>query len=246
MSYLYKSEITNYEDFSSGRVLYNQQGATAFPVRLANEIFMRCTDILIKNGNQGPYTIYDPLCGGAYTLTTLGILHGSEIGKLSASDIEDKVVELARKNLSLLTEAGLTAREEQLKKMLDEYGKESHREALVSLNNIRNILKHTSHPIETQCFINDIIKPDYGLLNDKVDMVISDLPYGEVVDWVKEESEEQTIEKLLENLLPILKKDSVVALTSRKKTKIKHESYQCADHFVIGKRQTVILKPIKS
>lgn len=52
MKYLYEIEFKNYEDFVSGRVLYNRKGATAFPVRLASEIFQRCKAALeVIDGN---------------------------------------------------------------------------------------------------------------------------------------------------------------------------------------------------
>jgi 23S rRNA (guanine2535-N1)-methyltransferase len=41
MEYRYTAERQNYEDFASGRVLYNQKGTTAFPVRLASELYQR-------------------------------------------------------------------------------------------------------------------------------------------------------------------------------------------------------------
>ena len=41
MEYKY-GKNDNYEDFSSGRVLYHVRGMTNFPVRLAQEIYGRC------------------------------------------------------------------------------------------------------------------------------------------------------------------------------------------------------------
>ena len=63
MAYKYEIDHQNYEDYASGRVLYNQQGTTDFPVRLASEIFLRCLNILQNDGFGGPYTIFDPCCG---------------------------------------------------------------------------------------------------------------------------------------------------------------------------------------
>lgn len=65
MSYMFEMEDKNYEDFASGRVLYNQHGTTSFPARLGSEIFLRCEQFLYKAGVDGPYSIYDPCCGGA-------------------------------------------------------------------------------------------------------------------------------------------------------------------------------------
>ena len=64
MSYRFTSDH-HYEDLASGRVLYNQHGTTAFPVRLASEIFLRAKQHLTRKGNAGPYHLYDPCGGGA-------------------------------------------------------------------------------------------------------------------------------------------------------------------------------------
>ena len=52
-------------------------------------------------GRHGPFTLYDPCCGGAYLLTTIALLHGKEFALLMASDIDGEMLELARDNLSL-------------------------------------------------------------------------------------------------------------------------------------------------
>ena len=54
MSYKFAITDENYEDFASGRVLFNQHGTTAFPVRLASEIFQRCEHILETSGVISP------------------------------------------------------------------------------------------------------------------------------------------------------------------------------------------------
>ncbi|MBG9795269.1 hypothetical protein ABD76_23525 [Paenibacillus dendritiformis] len=43
MEYFFEKKHSGYEDFASGRVLYNARGTTAFPVRLASEIIQRCS-----------------------------------------------------------------------------------------------------------------------------------------------------------------------------------------------------------
>lgn len=242
MSYRYAMENINYEDFSSGRVLYNQQGATSFPVRYSCEIFMRCKNILEKSGNYGPYLIYDPLCGGAYTLTTLGLLYGESIKGIYATDMSEEMVLLAKKNLSLLTEEGLAERRSQLEAYLQEYGKESHKEAIVSTMHFEQLLKKQKPMIRTMTGVSDALNQEAGLLEEKIDMVITDLPYGEVVDWIKQDSMTNEIACLLEQLLPKLNPNGIVAVTAPKKVKIQGEAFERVEQFQIGKRQTVILR----
>src|ERR1700722_10543985 len=108
MTSKYQHTVTreNYEDYSSGRVVYGAMGATNFPVRLSSEVFQRCVHYLKSQGKPGPYKIYDPFCGVAYSLTVIGFLHGAEIESIAASDSNSRLLEFARKNLSLLTTTG--------------------------------------------------------------------------------------------------------------------------------------------
>ena len=60
MEYLY-SKNENFEDFSSGRVLYNAKGIPNFSVRLLQEMYYRAKSYLKKNED---IIVYDPCCGG--------------------------------------------------------------------------------------------------------------------------------------------------------------------------------------
>jgi 23S rRNA (guanine2535-N1)-methyltransferase len=245
VNYRFALENKNYEDFSSGRVLYNQQGTTSFPVRLGSEIFQQCVSFLMKQEIKKPYTLYDPCCGGAYLLTSLGYLHGDDIAKIYASDIDEKVISLAEKNLSLLSITGLNDRIKQIEKMFAEYGKESHAEALQSASILKKILEGQSEIIETTCFTADITEASG--LKDKVncvDIVITDLPYGDIVQWGGRSSEEEAVMKLLDKLLEVLADISIVAAISKKKTKVKHDKYKRVEQFNIGKRQVTLLQPV--
>ena len=62
----------NYEDFASGRVIYGAKGIPNFPVRLIAEIFGRA---LKASGKKDRLYVYDPCCGGAYSLTIIGFFY---------------------------------------------------------------------------------------------------------------------------------------------------------------------------
>jgi 23S rRNA (guanine2535-N1)-methyltransferase len=246
MNYKFAVEDKNYEDFSSGRVLYNQHGATSFPIRLATEIFQRCTEALINNGAHKPFTLFDPCCGGAYMLTTLGFLHGDVISKIYASDINEKILQLAEKNLSLLTKEGIEERISQLKNMFDEYGKLSHYEAQQSALKLQKELNSRVNTIEFNIFNADITK-DITIQNrlEKVDILITDLPYGQLVNWSEEGEDEEAVKVLLNIVYPILSNISVVAIVTNKKSKFSSHNYRRVQKFILGKRQVTILQPIK-
>ncbi|SFC02811.1 cyclophilin-like fold protein [Butyrivibrio sp. YAB3001] len=97
MNYLY-CPAGNYEDFASGRVIHGAKGIPNFPVRLIAEIFGRAMAVSPKKDHL---VVYDPCCGGAYSLAIIGFFYGRSIEKIYGSDISEDMIECARKNLEL-------------------------------------------------------------------------------------------------------------------------------------------------
>ncbi len=239
MNYQFAVDNENYEDLSSGRVLFNQHGTTGFPVRLASEIFQRSKFLLSKKGNAGPYKVYDPCCGGAYLLTTLGFLHNEDLDTITASDIDSRAVELAGKNLSLLSTDGMDDRIDQLNKLYREYGKESHKDALESADRLNKIVRKSRTRILINCFEADITK-DSAVINQRFDLIITDLPYGQIVGWQTDTSDPVT--KLLDNVSSCLDVSSLVVMVSTKEVKIQHENYIRLGSYKLGKRKITFLE----
>ncbi len=245
MEYIYESAQRSYEDFASGRVLYNAQGTTSFPVRLASEIAQRCFQILEEKGVQGPYTLYDPCCGGAYLLTVVGLLHGRRIRRMIGSDINAEVLGIAGKNLSLLREEGLKQRTEQLKELLALYHKPSHQDALESADRLRELIR-MSRLEETICFQTDITQPqpEESLAScTGTQIVMTDLPYGDMVSWSG--GSQAPVEDFFNGIHAILDPaGSVVAVISDKGQKLKHDRFKRIQQLKIGKRQVAIFEPL--
>lgn len=251
MQYKYEKEVLDYSDFASGRVFYSSAGYPAFPVRLASEIFQRCiASRATIYQTTTPCTLYDPCCGAAYHLSVLAFLHGRYIREIIASDIDEKAVSLAKRNLGLLSLAGLDQRIDEIGKMRAEYQKDSHKEALVSAHVLRN--KITSlpreHPLATTVFQASASDGQTMLNNIKaksVDILFTDVPYGQHSQWRESDSNgiSNSVWKMLDALLGILSTSSIVAVVSDKGQKVSHEHYQRLEQFQIGKRRVVILKP---
>jgi 23S rRNA (guanine2535-N1)-methyltransferase len=246
MPYVYATEDQDFSDYASGRVIYSQPGVPAFPVRLASEIFQRAAQHL---PGQGPLTVYDPTCGGAYHLTALGLLHGNRIARILASDIDPRVVELARRNLALLTPAGLLQRERELRRMLAEYGKESHADALTSLERLkaRAAARPGGKPLETRVFDANALDPaalGAALQGENIHIVLCDIPYGQLSSWQIPDSSRQlagpawTFLEALQAVLPPL---AVVAIAADKAQKLAHPAYRRLERFQVGKRQVSLL-----
>ena len=233
------------EHFASGRVLYNAKGAAPFPVRLADEIAQRCFALLEGRGHPGPYAVYDPCCGSGYMLTVIGLLHGSRIRALYASDIDEPMLETARRNLSLLTAEGMRARIEQLRELHERYGKPSHADALESAA-VLDRLRAGASIASIEVFPADITSGAPGNLYDRpvsrIHIVIADLPYGQLTGWRSGSADPAG--RMLDSLYPLLHPDaSVVALIADKSHKIRHERYRRLAFIKAGKRQITLFEP---
>jgi 23S rRNA (guanine2535-N1)-methyltransferase len=250
MPYKFALERVDYSYLASGKVFHALPGYPAFPIRLASEIFQRCLALRAAGGAAGRVTVYDPCCGGAYLLATLACLQGASIDSIFASDIEPQAVDLARRNLELLTAGGLDRRIGELTEMWNTYGKESHQSALRSAGRLREqILSLTlEHPIATRVFAADAL--DGTSLRDslqgaRVDLVITDVPYGRHSEWKQTTGADQPPEwRMLEALRGILSPGALAAVAAEKGRKVAHEAYTRVQKFQIGKRQVVILQPV--
>ena len=230
----------NYEDYSSGRVIYGAPMATNFPVGLTLDIYEKCSEYLSKKGNHGPYKIYDPFCGVAYSLTVQGFFNGKNIKEIIASDIDKTALEFAHKNLSLLNTKGMSNRIKELKKFIKDYQKDSHKKALISAEKLKDITNKLSVKIVEFQF--DILSSSALPKSvNKIDMVITDVPYGKLTNWVGLSKEENPVQIFLNKIKHILNDNSVVAIVLNKKQVISFEGYAKVKSFKLGKRKILIL-----
>ena len=252
MQYKYAKEQLDYSDFSSGRVFYSLPGYPAFPVRLTSEIFQRCiAQRQMIYQVSAPCTLYDPCCGAAYHLSVVAYLHREQIREVIASDIDEKAVALAGRNLSLLHRDGLDKRIRELSEMLEEYGKESHREALRSASFLKQRLSTfiEKPPLETRVFqasATDRIAISRHIEPKAVDILFTDVPYGRHSQWRDSDHNDGSnpLWSMLDAMHDRLSSSSIVAISSDKQQKAIHNRFERIEHFQIGKRRVVILKPI--
>jgi tRNA G10 N-methylase Trm11 len=252
MQYKYAKEKQDYSDFSSGRVFYSLPGHPAFPVRLASEIFQRCITYRETNyGNSTPCTLYDPCCGAAYHLSVLAYLHWEYIREVVGSDIDEKAVALAERNLSLLNMEGLEKRIHEISEMFEQYEKESHQSALQSASVLKEKLSALTqrHPLTVRSFqasATDRHAMMRHIEPRSVDIVFTDVPYGHHSYWRDSDLNELSnpITSMLDALLEVLSPSSMVAIASDKQQKLHHERFQRLEQFQVGKRRVVILKPV--
>lgn len=233
-------ENKNFEDLASGRVIAQRTGFPNFPVRLAQEIFGRCCSY---SGVHDRICIYDPCCGGGYLLTTLGFLNYGRIETIIASDISEEAIQLADENLALLGKDGLNRRIEQLSQLRLLHNKASHIEALHSAANLLSIITNAEHEIERKVFQADILsKAPFDNLHFQADIIFTDVPYGNLVDWQKGKADNIN---LLDQLWPVTKEKTIVAICSDKSQKFHSDHFQRLERQVIGKRLFQIFRPVR-
>ena len=221
----------NFEDLASGRVIAQRAGFPNFPVRLAQEIFGRCCNYL---GTHNRLCIYDPCCGGGYALTVLGFFHNRDIRKIYGSDIDESMVLYAKKNVALLTDEGMDRRQAEIRQLYDEYGKNSHLEALHSCDQLRNML--------VQDMPAEIFRADSTKALPKVmpDIIFTDIPYGNLVRWDNDEG--LSLDSMLEQLWLISHEKTILAVCMDKKQRIRCDRWKRLERQNIGKRRFEILK----
>jgi hypothetical protein len=253
MRYQFVRERENYEDYASGRVFVGMPGNPALPVRLASEVLQRCAGILSAGGHEGPFALYDPCCGAAYHLVVIGYLHMGQIHKIIGSDVDKNALALAHRNLGMLSPAGLEQRMAELAGMRDAFGKHSHAEAIASAARLRARLLAcplAQRPI-TRLFPADAT--DQGALRwqlrgEAIDIVFTDVPYGWHSGWRIEKEDllpdNQALWLVLETLLAVVSRRTVVAVAADKAQHVAHEGYQRLQRLRAGKRQVAILRPL--
>lgn len=242
MEYRY-CEDRNWEDFSSGRVLRSAGGAPNFPVRLGCELYRRA---LSHCERKEEIRLYDCCCGGGYLLTVLGLLNQESISHIYASDIEGGVLETAGKNLSLLSREGMERRRQELLQLFALYGKPSHAQAAESAGRLAALLKR-----EIPC---TVFQADAGMpLNpgEKIDILITDIPYGDLTVWEGQGEDGQTaqsgrkgggLDRLIRNLTECLGEKTVFVIVMDKGQKLQTDGLKILEKGNVGKRRFYIFR----
>jgi 16S rRNA G966 N2-methylase RsmD len=246
MQYKFADERSNYTDLASGHVFYSLPGHPAFPIRLASEIFQRC--LAFRGKKYSPCVIYDPCCGAAYHISVIAYLHWNSIHQLICSDIDEKAVQLAERNLGMLTPDGMERRSREISTMIHLYGKKSHKDAQESLQRLQEQVACLTavRPMQAKVFranATNAASLREGLQNITIDIVFTDIPYDQPSQWEGTKKPDPA-GAMLNALLEFLSPESIVAVASDKAQKISHDGYQRLEDFQVGKRQVVILQPI--
>lgn len=216
----------NYEDFASGRVFYNAKNVPNYPVRLINEIYGRC---LFYSEKKEDLCLYDCCCGGGYSLTVLGFLNQPSISSIVGSDIDENMLTTAEKNLSLLKKEGLARRKHELQELYLKYSKSSHMDAQISADRLDFFLKKD---ISVKIFQADALNLTPQIFSP--DIIITDIPYGNLVEW---HGNDNCLDKLINSLRNLASNNTILAVSMDKGQKLSQTGIKRLEHQVIGKRK---------
>lgn len=193
----------------------------------------------LKNKNN--ICIYDPCCGSSYIPTVFGFLFNEIIKAIYCSDISQDAIGLSYKNLSLLSFSGIESRKNEISNLINNYDKDSHRSALNSIDRLSQLLKNE---ITGKVFFANILNKNE--LRDKTfiaDIVITDVPYNNLVDWSVNTGNE--INELLNGIIPIINSDTIITVIHDKKQKAGNPKYTLLEKIQIGHRKIEIMKLVK-
>ena len=140
----------------------------------------------------------------------------------------------AKKNTGLLTMSGLNSRRKEIEYLYKEYGKVSHAEALHSCDELEGFLKHE---IYAELFQVDCTETLPHILPD---VIITDVPYGNLVEW--KSGEQISLDRMLEQLWLVSHEKTILAVCMDKKQKVRYEKWERLERQNIGNRRFEILR----
>ncbi len=247
--YRFASERTDNSDLAGGRVLYSAPGFPGFPVRLASEVFLRALAHQASADRAGdpPVSLWDPCCGSGALLTTLGFLHGESVGHLLGTDVSESAVEVARRNLALLTLDGLERRERELRDRAVRFGKSGYTLAADSARRLDDLLKATGG--DRYCAAQRADVFDQDALARVVapwtpDLAIFDAPYGEQTEWIGAPPDvADPTQAAVENVARVMSPSGVIAIVARTRRVPVGDRLCVLERFRAGNRAVAILAP---
>lgn len=202
MKYRFEVVDVDRSDLASGHVLRSRPGFPAFPVRLGSEVFQQILEI---GGWSRPVRVWDPLCGSGYLLTTIALLHRSRISALLASDVDPDAVTLAKANLELLTSSGLLRRAGQVGP-----------EAAAAAQRLAASLETGGGNVPSQAVVADAHDAEQVAAlaqGPPVDVVLTDIPYGNQTKWSDPESDpDQALVRFVRGLIDHLTPGTVIGV----------------------------------
>ncbi len=235
MSYRYATERTDHSALASGQVLRSAPGYPGFPVRLASELLQRA--MVHVEGDR--VRLWDPCCGSGYLVAVLGLLHRDRLTHVRATDVDEDAVGIAARNLELLTAAGLAEREQELRRSARDFGRVAFVERARAARDLAAGLAAMGGDLPHESGVADV----FGLTEPvDADLVVTDVPYGEMTRWEGAAPERDPIRGLLAAMGRVLPRHAVVVVTARTRRVPLPEGVQALERVKVGNRSAVLVR----
>lgn len=241
MAYRMVPDRLDHADLASGAVLRSAPGRPAFPVRLAEELFLRAADHL----PEGLLTLWDPCCGSGYLVAVIGLRQRPRLRAVIASDADPDAVRLATDNLALLTVDGLQARETVLRERHAAFGRQAHSDAAGAAGRLRRRLVRDGGDLTAASFVADafdVTALRMGLDGLSPDVVLTDVPYERQSEWLGGAATlKDPVHGLGAALSQVLPAHTVIVITVRAR-KVSLPGVQVLERVRVGNRASALVR----
>lgn len=235
MTYRYAVDRADGSVLASGHVLRSAPGFPGFPVRLASELFQRAA---VHVGDTR-VRLWDPCCGSGYLAAVLGLLHRERIASVRATDVDPDAVELAGRNLRLLTAEGLAEREEELRRSARDFGRPAFVERARDARALARGLARDGGDLPHEAAVADVFSAVEPVA---ADLVVTDVPYGEMTRWSGAVPEADPVGGLLAALGRVLPPGAVIVVAARARRIALPEGVRALERVKVGVRSAVLVR----
>lgn len=242
MAYRLVTGRADHARFAGGFVLHSAPGFPAYPVRLAQELFLRGLSHLPDR----PVTLWDPCCGSGYLATVVGLLGREHLRAVVASDVDPAAVGLATRNLGLLADGGLDRRAAELRARYAQFGKAVHADAAQAAELLGRELAGRGGPLAGTAAVADLFDPASlrrVLPVPGPDLVLADVPYGRQVHWAGAVPEDaDPVRAAVAGLCAVLDDHAVLAVTAETRRITLNPGTRILERLRIGTRSGVLVR----
>jgi tRNA G10 N-methylase Trm11 len=187
----------------------------------------------------GQVRLWDPCCGSGYLASVLGLLHRDRLTHVRATDVDEDAVGIAARNLELLTAEGLAERERELRRSALDFGRVAFVERAESARDLAAGLAAMGGDLPHESAVADVFA-----LTEPVDadLVITDVPYGEMTHWEGGVPEGDPIRGLLAAMGRVLPSHAVVVVTARTRRIPLPEGVRALERVKVGNRSAALVR----
>ncbi|RNL84322.1 rRNA methyltransferase [Halostreptopolyspora alba] len=236
MAYRYATERVDHTDLASGYVLRSVPGQPGFPARLASELFQRS----LAHLDADPVGLWDPCCGGGHLAAVLALLHRDRLAHVHASDVDGDSVRIAARNLDLLTERGMAERERELRAGAVEFAKPAFSDRAEAARRLAEWLRSRGGDLRHSVWEADAFAPVPP--ERRVDLVLTDVPYGNLAHWAGARPAGDEVHALLRALSGVLPAEAVLTVTARARRVDLPRGVRALERVRVGNRAAVLVR----